>query len=811
MSGQVTGKLLADFTSFYDATQKAVVELRTMESGASTVESRLNKMADSLSGRKLVADATLMVEAVERIGGVSKLTAAELARVSAQAGQASEKLRAIGKDVPPGLQKIADAGKDVNSSFTTIGGTVAKLAGAFGITFSIGAVVQFGRSILDTAESLVKLSNQTGIAIDDLQRLEAVAAANGNTLDDLTGAALKLQTTLANPKAQAVIREMGIDFQALKAAEPYEQLRMIAEGFKTIEGNAEQVTAATDLFGDKLGREILPTLRSEFDKLAQSATVSGDATVRALEAASSALDRFMTSAKNAAVGTAGAIVLAGEAITDRGLFATLKDYATSGTFENFFKKMVALGVAAKTTAPAVAAVKPPPIDPLTAYEDEMQALADAYVNLTERQRANIQAGDAAGKSATEIAGKLDLSVDIVQMYINALKDSDAAQKKATTSAAQLAESQAELDSAGQGWKGTLEGINGATQAAVRYYLEAGVSQKALGDVYGLTATQVKAVEAALKAETDALKEEAKSIKEVAALWRDAQEEKIARTATANEAQIAAINRWFAEEVAKLDQSNLNYQTHYDTLEAIAADKLAAVGINWDTLRDGTVAAQEEIAANHQKTYDAMLAAVVGTYTPEAIAAQKKITEETKAELAKRKDANAAYYAEIDAMMHAAYMGAADKAKQAAQTVEEKWKAAGEGIEAGWQRAGLATDTATQSVQRYGAAIQQVTSAQYEMLAKQAEFDANYNRTHGGGGAFWSSASVASQQEQAAKIYREQAAIAGQREAYMSGGGPAWGNVNVTIDARSSGERADGTQLAGDMLDGLRRQGVRFGS
>src|SRR5580765_3837497 len=96
----------ADFTSFTQACAKAEVSLKGIESGASAVESKLTRMGDSLSGTKIIQQASIMAEAVERVGGVSTLTSQELQRVGATATEAAEKLRKLGQEVPPGIQKI---------------------------------------------------------------------------------------------------------------------------------------------------------------------------------------------------------------------------------------------------------------------------------------------------------------------------------------------------------------------------------------------------------------------------------------------------------------------------------------------------------------------------------------------------------------------------------------------------------------------------------------------------------------------------------------------------------------------------------
>jgi hypothetical protein len=108
----VTAKFVANFDSFYGAVQKAEAQILDLSEGADKAQKSLDRMVTNFSGRKLVQDATLMAEAVERIGGASKLTEKELQSVGAKAAEASDKLRAMGQVVPAGIQKIADAASD---------------------------------------------------------------------------------------------------------------------------------------------------------------------------------------------------------------------------------------------------------------------------------------------------------------------------------------------------------------------------------------------------------------------------------------------------------------------------------------------------------------------------------------------------------------------------------------------------------------------------------------------------------------------------------------------------------------------------
>jgi hypothetical protein len=110
---ELTGVLQADFSAFYKAVTTAETHLRDFETGAGQVEKSLNRMVDAFSGRKLIQDATYAAQAIERLGGASKLTEKELHAAAAQAAEAAEKLRALGKEVPPEIDKLAHAVREV--------------------------------------------------------------------------------------------------------------------------------------------------------------------------------------------------------------------------------------------------------------------------------------------------------------------------------------------------------------------------------------------------------------------------------------------------------------------------------------------------------------------------------------------------------------------------------------------------------------------------------------------------------------------------------------------------------------------------
>jgi hypothetical protein len=198
------GTFTADFDSFSRAVEAADVQLKAFEADSNKVETSLSRMVNTFTGQKVVSEATLMAEAVERIGGASKLTEAELARVSSVAQEAAEKLRAVGRDVPANIQALADATKGANAetqswtqsivswgqsmvSQVTIANllteaitTVARSAKDLAVGFA--EMVVHGSDVADVSENFARLTDQAGLLSTTL--LGTLREGTHNTISD---------------------------------------------------------------------------------------------------------------------------------------------------------------------------------------------------------------------------------------------------------------------------------------------------------------------------------------------------------------------------------------------------------------------------------------------------------------------------------------------------------------------------------------------------------------------------------------------------------------------------------------------------
>jgi hypothetical protein len=81
-----------------------------------TTTAAMTKLATSFSGDRLIQSAHNVVAAVNQIGGASKLTEAEQARVNATVQKALEKYQVLGKEAPQALRDLEQATRRVEAA-----------------------------------------------------------------------------------------------------------------------------------------------------------------------------------------------------------------------------------------------------------------------------------------------------------------------------------------------------------------------------------------------------------------------------------------------------------------------------------------------------------------------------------------------------------------------------------------------------------------------------------------------------------------------------------------------------------------------
>lgn len=330
----ITGRFLADFTSFQDAVQKATVSLRGMETGAGTVETKLNKMVDSFSGRRIVQDAELMSQAFEHLAskGIG-LTNSELERMGRTANEAIAKLKAGGETVPPGIQKIADAANNIRPPLDQASGSLDKMfgllkgaAGAFGIAFSVQSITGFVSSVFDAASQVKDLSDRLGLSTDAVQKFKFAAEQGGGTIDDVGASVAFMNKALSEGAKDTyeALKLLGLGFDEVRVQSPEDALLSITDALADIEDPAMRTRLQLELLG-KSSAGLGASIAGGFREATEAADIMSTNTIEDLEKAQQAWEnlgnKVITVSGNIIAGTMRTVEQATKSWSDFLVFA----------------------------------------------------------------------------------------------------------------------------------------------------------------------------------------------------------------------------------------------------------------------------------------------------------------------------------------------------------------------------------------------------------------------------------------------------------------------------------------------------------
>ena len=251
----------------------------------------LAKMSTAFKGDQLLQQANNVVAAIDAIGGASKLTEAEQARVNATLEKALDKYRALGQTAPAEMQALADATKatdsawgqfvskfDIKAAFTDPIGTAKSAATAFGAELGtivgIGAAVVAGivavagaafalaKNAASAGAELDDMADKTGLTVPALSRMSNAAQVLHVDMGTLTDTVFKLEQRMGEggDAFNKALAQIGLSTDQLKAAGPDRYLELVAAGLDRLDDPAARAAAGAALFG-KAYKDVAATLK----------------------------------------------------------------------------------------------------------------------------------------------------------------------------------------------------------------------------------------------------------------------------------------------------------------------------------------------------------------------------------------------------------------------------------------------------------------------------------------------------------------------------------------------------------------------
>ncbi len=309
-----------------DASTKKLAN--TMKRDLEPSQARINSLIRQFEGTQAKGAAEAYAQAIQKVGGVTKLTAESQERANTAIQKALSHYKALGQQAPDSLLSLQAALKRVESPIQSLGTNIESIgmkframAGLFGVTLGAAAFTSFIKGAVDAAGNIVDLSAKTGLSIKAVQLYGAVAKQTGGDLDTYANAIFKLGINLAESgkegeKTRNVLSGLGLSLATLKSQKPEDQFEAIAEKLKAITNDGERNRIGVLLFG-KTWKDVAAGVVQGIGDIKNATDIASDAQVRAVDAASDAFDRFLENSKNKTIAFLGGVVLAVEAAQKR--------------------------------------------------------------------------------------------------------------------------------------------------------------------------------------------------------------------------------------------------------------------------------------------------------------------------------------------------------------------------------------------------------------------------------------------------------------------------------------------------------------
>jgi hypothetical protein len=235
-NNQEIGILIKAQEQTQSAFDKATAQLGGLGKDAASASAALKRVADSFSGSKILEEAEAATRYITQLGGATALTEKEQGRLNSQITEAVAKYQALGLKAPADMKALADATAGANRSTTDILGTVGKFAGAVGIGFSVGAVINFGKSVFDTASQIHDMAEQLGISAEATQGFKFAAEQAGSSIETVGTSLTKMNKNLAEGDKSTItaLKDAGLSFQEIRNMKPEDAFLAITDAIAKI-------------------------------------------------------------------------------------------------------------------------------------------------------------------------------------------------------------------------------------------------------------------------------------------------------------------------------------------------------------------------------------------------------------------------------------------------------------------------------------------------------------------------------------------------------------------------------------------------
>ena len=559
-----------------------------------------------------------------------------------------EATAAIGR-VGEAVRKLGPDAERASSSTNLLDASFAKLTASFSVSSlinkAVGGIVSMGAASIESASNIVDLASKTGLTMGEIQRMGYVATQTGSTLEAFTSASYKLGLSLASgsPGVTQAVADLGLEFNKLRQLSPTDQFNQVVAALRNVEGETERNRIAQELFSRSF-QGIAAAVGQGYDDIKAKAVVSTNEQLKAVSETKNAWDGFVKNFSSSITSQLGSAMLALQENQKQQIERFKQSSEAAGGYKVSLddlseaqRAQLKAAVAAISAESGLTAQVDTASLTRTKYTEVLSRYREQLAKIEPETRAEIEAALELGTATERIAKDFTLSTQQVEL----LKQQFAEHKKKTE---ELTDAVNELDTAGRGWRGTLEGVNAELVPSIKRYLDAGVAQNTLATAYQLTAVQVAAVAKALDVEKKAAMETQK-------LWAEYAEVRVQAGGTATQQTIAQVQRWAQEVSIRMKQAGADTHLFYEALAAVSREKIESSVVDWDRLATVSKKHLEDIAMRARATYEAMVADAAN-YGSAAIQTQRDVARAAEDAARNYRDANFQALEEVTAKAEA---------------------------------------------------------------------------------------------------------------------------------------------------------------
>lgn len=332
-----------------------------------TYKSALSRAASAFDGSRIVQQAGAAAAAIQNTGGVTSLTAAEMAKANVIFSDAAAKLELMGKGSSYQAQQfaaLAEATKQVKAPTEELGVSwVERIAEGLLLRDAIKGVLsqikEIAVGVPEEAHALNLLSLQTQMNVEDLQVLTAATREYGVDGEQLGKALYQLGRRIAggDESVATAYHLMGMSLGEVRDMNGMELFLATERGLGKLHGTIRD-TAAADLYGGRLGVSMGAFSTGVDEAIAKARslnTIASTESVKALAEYQDAVDRATHSVHAWFIELEGGAVLAAGKVKDAIHEGTSKTALFAAAFKDVTEALLSGSVPSMTRFTALVA------------------------------------------------------------------------------------------------------------------------------------------------------------------------------------------------------------------------------------------------------------------------------------------------------------------------------------------------------------------------------------------------------------------------------------------------------------------------